>query len=514
MGARLPRMVKLLDSRGNPLRGGSDRPARQVSARYDAAQISEEMRRHWAETDHLSARAANSPEVRRRLRERARYETDNNGWAEGIADTLADWLIGDGPKLQMVGTDRDAGRRIESAWKDWAEQVGFAEKLWLMRRMKAVDGEAFLFLDTDPDLHPVQLDLRLFECDCIATPFQYPLDPLATDGIVFNTRMKPKEYHLLRTHPGDFLGYGYMWEFDKIPARYVIHWFKRRRAQQYRGIPEITPVLDLFANVRRHGMAVLAAAETAADFAAVLESQLPPEEDDPAGVAWSKTAIEKRMMTTLPDGYKLSQLRAEQPTQGHGDFVKVNMMEMARPYGMPYSLAAGDYSQENYSSGRLGHQAFNRKLKVDRCHLETICLNRVFAAWLGELAMTTDLVPGGADREGGWPHRWIWPGAEHVDPKKEADAQEIRLRNGTTSFAEECYEDGVDADERLAMIAEYVPQFKEAGFTPAWMQTPAQAQSKPQPQGDAEDGDQTDNQGGQAGYANGHLVHRNGHLRP
>jgi hypothetical protein len=35
-------------------------------------------RKHWAHADHLSANAAASPEVRRTLRNRARYEVANN----------------------------------------------------------------------------------------------------------------------------------------------------------------------------------------------------------------------------------------------------------------------------------------------------------------------------------------------------------------------------------------------------------------------------------------------------
>ena len=45
---------------------------RIVRARYDAASTNDENRRHWANADSLSANAANSPEVRRVLRNRAR----------------------------------------------------------------------------------------------------------------------------------------------------------------------------------------------------------------------------------------------------------------------------------------------------------------------------------------------------------------------------------------------------------------------------------------------------------
>ncbi|MBN1909112.1 MAG: hypothetical protein JW818_05180, partial [Pirellulales bacterium] len=46
----------------------------QLRARYDAAQTTAENARHWAMADSLSADAATTPDVRRTLRNRARYE--------------------------------------------------------------------------------------------------------------------------------------------------------------------------------------------------------------------------------------------------------------------------------------------------------------------------------------------------------------------------------------------------------------------------------------------------------
>ena len=54
------------------------RAARFLRGKYDSALTSDNNRRHWANADGLSANAANSPEVRRILRNRARYEVANN----------------------------------------------------------------------------------------------------------------------------------------------------------------------------------------------------------------------------------------------------------------------------------------------------------------------------------------------------------------------------------------------------------------------------------------------------
>ena len=59
-----------------------------------------------------------------------------------------------------------------------------------------------------------------------------------------------------------------------IPASYMVHVFRQERPGQHRGIPEITPALPLFAQLRRFILAVLSAAEAAADYAGVVCSVL------------------------------------------------------------------------------------------------------------------------------------------------------------------------------------------------------------------------------------------------
>lgn len=500
----------IVDARGNPIRTVQDRvPA--VRGRYDAAQTNGDNARHWAEADALSARSANSAAVRLKLRTRARYEAANNSYARGIVSTLANDLIGSGPRLQLLTTDQQSNRAIEAAFMAWCDSIGLPEKLRTMRQARAVDGEAFLFLDTDPSLAPVQLSVRAYEADQVATPYPYPLDPLAVDGIRFDRAMRPIEYHLLRSHPGDDLRFGLGFEFDRVPAANVVHWFRPDRPQQYRGIPELTPALPLFAQLRRYTLAVLAAAETAADFAAVLYSDMPPDGETADAEPFESLDIERRMMTTLPAGWKMNQFKPEQPATTYEMFKREILNEIARSLNVPYNVAAGNSSSYNYSSGRLDHQTYYRSLGVDQSQLERVALEPIFAAWLAEAAMATDLIPGGADRPGGWPHRWLWPGIEHVDPEKEANAQEIRLRNLMTSFSDECQRQGVDPESRAQTIANDLAMFERLKIPvpAAWaIATPA---PPPQPPGDG-NADPTNAQGGrQAGLAFEALVHRNGH---
>ncbi len=208
-----------------PVKGGLIRRMAGIAARFDAATTNDANRRHWSMADSLSADAAASPEVRRILRARARYEVANNAYARGIVLTLANDVIGTGPRLQMLTDDAEANAVIEEAFARWCKAIGLPEKLRTMRMGRAESGEVFGVFGSNPRLSvPVKLDLRLVEADQVATPTIELLDDRGVDGIVFDTFGNPVEYHILKSHPGDTSAGGRLSlasEFDRVPANSV-----------------------------------------------------------------------------------------------------------------------------------------------------------------------------------------------------------------------------------------------------------------------------------------------------
>jgi lambda family phage portal protein len=438
---------------------------RVIRARYDAAATNHDNRRHWANADSLSANAANNPEVRRILRNRSRYEVANNSYARGIVLTLAHDVVGTGPRLQLLTEDAEANRRIERAFMLWAKAVGLAEKLRTMRGARAADGEAFGILTSNPQLSTaIQLDLRLIEADQVATPDLSTLVANAIDGIVFDAFANPIEYHVLRSHPGDA---NVSREYDRLPASSVIHWFRADRPGQARGIPDIMPALPLFAQLRRFTLAVISAAETAADFAGILYTDAPANGEADSAEPFEPIELEKRALVTMPGGWKMSQLQAEQPATTYAEFKREILNEIARCLNMPYNVAAANSSGYNYASGRLDHQTYFKAIRVEQSHLECVVLDRILAAWLDEAALVPDLLPAGLGPFADWPHQWFWDGHEHVDPAKEANAQAVRLANHTTTLADEYARRGQDWEAQLRQRAKEFALMSELGLNAA-----------------------------------------------
>jgi lambda family phage portal protein len=469
-------------------------PPIPLRLKYDAAQTTPENSRHWLMADGLSADASMTPEIRRTLRNRARYEVANNAYARGLVLTLADTCIGTGPRLQVLSEDEEFNSVVETEFSAWSESVHLAERLQTLRIAKITDGEGFAAILKNPKLkHPVEMDIRLIEADRITSPYS-TLYQNEVDGIEYDQFGNPLLYHISSQHPGDLsIRYG---EFETIPAEYMIHWFRADRPGQSRGLPEIMPAIPLFAQLRRYTLAVLAAAETAADFAAVLYTDAPANGEAQPLEPLDIVALEKRMATVMPDGWKLSQIRAEQPTTSYSEFKRELLGEIGRCLQVPVNILLGDSSKHNYASGRLDHQTFFKSIKVEQTLCEQIVLNKIFDLWYRE-AIRIGLFPeqkkqllskNRTDTKNQYravtssstllnmpinrlysdatARCWFWDGFEHVDPIKEAKASTARIDSRVSNLAIECAKVGLDWEDVLVQAAREQHRMKELGLTP------------------------------------------------
>lgn len=445
---------------------------RAVKARFDAAQTTTDNHRHWAAADHLSADMEASPEVRRTLRQRSRYEVSNNSYAKGLVQMLANDTIGTGPKLQMLSGNEKFNDEVESAFIKWADAVHLPAKLRTMRMARCQDGEAFAVLVTNPKVrHEVKLDLMLVEADRISGDLRWLEDDKSVDGIEFDQWGNPVSYRVLKYHPGD-IRYMPGDEAVRVPADYMIHIYRQDRPGLHRGVPELTAALPLFAQLRRYNLAVLSAAEAAADFAAILYTDAPPNGESDEVEPMDSIPLERNMMLTVPAGWKMGQLDPKQPAANHSEFVKIILSEIARCAVTTYGTLAGDFSGHNYASGRLDNQIYHKSILVDRSFWESEVLNRIFEVWFREYLLIT-MQPFMPER-----HTWFWDGFPHVDPGKEASAQEKRLANHTTTLAAECAKDGRDYMSVLHQRAKELKLMKELGI-PIDGEEPAKTVTEP-----------------------------------
>lgn len=426
------------------LMGGLQPAAKQpLQARYEAAQTTDQLSKWWAGADSAGPNWANRYSERKRLRERSRYEVVNNSYACGLVRTIANHTVGTGPRLQLTGAVREWNSTIEAAWAEHSEAIGLTEKLTTMCQCRVHDGESFgvmFFNDRLPT--PAKIDVRLVETDQVHDPREPFFDPYYVDGIQFDKAWNPESYRMLKHHPGEGR-YASSWDLDTYSASIVLHYFRSERPGQARGVPDLTPSLELFAILRRFTRATLAASEAAALFAAFIRTTgtVPNPAEMPAD--WLSLNIDYGTLTTLPEGWDVSQLKPEHPSTTYPQFTDKILQEIGRCLSVPFNILTCNSSGYNFSSGRLDHQLYYRSIYAEQKRLERVVMSRLLRAWFLEWIQSPS-APRGIPLSYIRDSQWFWDPPEAIDPQAEDAARETRLRTGMSTLPIEYARLGLD----------------------------------------------------------------------
>jgi capsid protein len=209
-------------------------------------------------------------------------------------------------------------------------------------------------------------------------------------------------------------------------------------------VSELAPALPLFAMWRRYKLACLAAAETAADLAAIMKTAGPAIEQPADFKDVDPIPIHHRVLMALPNGWDVTQMKTEQPPNTLEMFERSILQEMARSLNVPYNVASGSSAGYNFASGKLDYQIYGKAITVERHYWEINCLDRIFGAWLDEARLIPGFMPDGIDLRL-LPHQWFWDDVRpDLDPTKSANALATNLSVGATTLPREYARQGLD----------------------------------------------------------------------
>jgi capsid protein len=463
---------------------------RKLQAHYDSASTTDENKRHWAEARNNTPLTVNSPDTRRKLRIRARYEHDNNCYLSGMVSTVSKDMIGSSPpKLQLMTEDRTFNSFVEDEWRKWGESktVNLTQKLKLLDSTKIIEGEGFFLFHSDEQTERetnYSINPQVLSAARVTDPHFSMFKPDSSiyndDGVLINLQTGRPEGYMLTDLTSEV--YGNINVFQRghyVSAKYLHQWFTPTRPQQYRGVCEVQAALTKFSYLRRYSLATVAAAEFAACLAGVMKTNQPLQ-DGPAIVKdYSQVELVRNMLISLPEGWEASQFEPKQPIAQYADFINTELREIGRLLDIPRGVMLGDSSAYNYSSARMDYQGYDARIIYYRGQFIIIILDPLFAEWYVEFLMyhsnnpdktiqalirsNTVYAPNGQviiPR-----HTWQFSKRESIDPEKDANAAKTRMSIGLSNPAIEAAALGYDWEELLETYKKIIQRLSELGLT-------------------------------------------------
>lgn len=176
--------------------------------------------------------------------------------------------------------------------------------------------------------------------------------------------------------------------------------------------------------------------------------------------------LEANEIELLPPGYDFDKFDPSSPNIDMTRYRNHLIKNAASGLGFDNASISGDLEAVNYSSLRHGALLAQDTYRAAQVDLDrSICrqlMPRLIDSWdlmgLVKLSMRDKA----AAMKTTWRHRsWPW-----VDPLKDAQAARILMRMGAMSPQELCAERGIDYNDMVKDIAEFLNLLKEAGLTP------------------------------------------------
>ncbi|HXS98627.1 MAG TPA: phage portal protein [Candidatus Limnocylindrales bacterium] len=428
---------------------------------------------------------------------RARDLDRNHGIAQSARQTKSDNIVGLGFRLSPTPDYRALGKTkewaiefaqvVRSYWREFSETTncdaaGTHNFLGLTRQVFngcMLNGDAValaMWLPSGSSRFATKL--QVMESDRLSTPIGRIDGSHMRGGIEIDDLGKPTKYWIRKTHPGDaYIGIlpdAMQWE--PVPAetpwgrKRVIHVADLDRAGQHRGKPDLSAVLAQFKMLDHYQRTTVQAAVVQAMIAAFIETPMDStalaqlfggdinsEEFKTYLTRKNEYRVKLQGGAVVPmfPGDKMTAFTPSQPTGVYGPFVENVLRHISAGLDVPLELLLKDFSKINYSGARSMLLEAWRFFVGRRKWLTDFWATPVYELFLEEI-VNAGLVEAPDFYEHRFAYsccKWIGSGKGWVDPQKEAQAAETRMRNYLTTLEDECAEQGRDWEEVLEQRA-------------------------------------------------------------
>lgn len=429
----------------------------------------------------------------RPLRARSREMVRTNPFGKRFIATLKSNVVGPGGvKVQAqsmryqngrASLDTPANDAIEAAFRDWAEYHCdyLGRSRWVDLQNLAIscagqDGE-FLFqkiLGRRAGKYGFQLKAIDPELLDVTKNHKTKRGEIRL-GVEYDATGRVIRYHFRKKEGGSYTT-GYMGgEEYSLPAASIIHGYVNEWPDQSRGIPWAHASLETAKHLDKYDESALVSARLGASTMGIIhgdESDRYEGDEDGTG-EYEGSTLDSYEPGTFKDigNRNITQLDPSYPHQMYADFVKTSLRRIASGLGISYHTLSSDLEGVNYSSIRasvLEDREIFKGLQdwFIRSLIRPVYEDWVAAAWMnGQLRVGgvaplsrpfTEYLPASYQAR-----RWDW-----VDPAKDGQANDLAVKNRTTSISQIIRDKGGDPESLFREIKRERELLEELGILP------------------------------------------------
>ena len=408
---------------------------------------------------------------------------------------------------------------------------------WLM------NGDACVLLEYERPTRalPYGLRIHLIESDRVSTPhstgnnvYLYATDPDTKNrifnGVEVDSNNRVVDYHICSTYPNSNLYAKKEWKRvkafgDKTGTPNVLMIYETERAEQYRGVPYLAPVIESLKQLTRYSEAEMMAAVINGFFTVFVKSEKGTSEMGFTGVMDEEDQITDDdvnyelgpgMVNMLAPGEDIEIADAKRPSSNFDAFTTSLAKYVGAALEIPVEILVKNFSS-SYSASRAALLEAWKAFRMKRSWMAADFCQPVYEIFLAEAIGSGRLKAPGffldpLIRMAYCGAQWNGPAQGMIDPVKEVNAAEKRINIGISTRQRETIEmTGGDFDNNIAQLARENQLMKAAGILSSGAEKQPESTDPEEKEEESEEKDsETENDdnesadsGGESGEENG-----------
>ena len=454
------------------------------------------------------------------LRQRGRLLYMSSPLAAAPINTSRTKVVGSGLQMragiypEILGMSPEAAqawnKHTEAEFRLWADKKENCDALGLnnlyqMEQLVMLQwlmtGDVFCLIQRDDPTptNPYTLRLHLIEADRVSTPNELGTSYVRIttaqakngnyiyDGVEVDKKGKVVAYHVCSCYPNEYTTKEKTWERIEAYGRRtglpnILHVRSAERCEQYRGVTKLAPVIELLQQQKRFTESQLMAALIQSFLTAWIESDAPEtgmpfneavpgeysaeEEQKEVSRDPNEYEIGPGTVNILRPGEKVVLGNPQVPTEGFDTFIKNLAMQLGAALEIPADVLLKEFDS-SYSAARGALEEAWEVMKMYRSWFVTDFCQPIYEIWLAEaVAIGRIKAPGFFGDplvRAAWSHaRWDGPSQTHLDPVKEARANQMIVANGWKTHEQVTRESyGGDWNENMVKLAQEAERLRQ-----------------------------------------------------